>query len=93
MLGAISRNVLTGLITLLPVVLTLYLLYWLVVSTESMLGSLLQMTLPAGAYRPGMGVVAGLVVTGAGRPRLWQPEEAFFRKRAASPPRSKRDGS
>ncbi len=36
---------------------------------------------------------AGLVVTGAGRPRLWQPEEAFFRKRAASPPRSKRDGS
>lgn len=63
MLGAISRNVLTGLITLLPVVLTLYLLYWLVVSTESMLGSLLQMTLPAGAYRPGMGVVAGLVVT------------------------------
>lgn len=62
MLKSIGRNILTGLITLLPVVLTLYLFYWLVVSSESLLGSLLQMALPAGVYRPGMGVVVGLGV-------------------------------
>lgn len=62
MMGFISRKILTGLITLLPVVLTLYLSYWLVVSTESLLGMLLRTVLPPGLYRPGMGVVAGLVV-------------------------------
>lgn len=62
MLKSIGRNILTGLITLLPVVLTLYLFYWLVVSSESLLGSLLQTALPAGLYRPGMGVVVGLGV-------------------------------
>lgn len=62
MLKSIGRNILTGLITLLPVVLTLYLFYWLVVSSESLLGSLLQMALPAGVYRPGMGMVVGLGV-------------------------------
>lgn len=38
---------------------------------------------------------AALIVTGAGRPQLWQPEEPFFLKRiseAAPPPRSKRGG-
>lgn len=62
MLKSIGRNILTGLITLLPVMLTLYLFYWLVVSSESLLGSLLQMALPAGVYRPGMGMVVGLGV-------------------------------
>lgn len=63
MLRAIRRNVLTGLVTMLPVVLTLYLIYWIVVSTESLLGTLLGAVLPEGVYRPGMGVVAGLIVT------------------------------
>jgi uncharacterized membrane protein len=62
MLKDIGRNILTGLITLLPVVLTLYLFYWLMVSTEALLGGLLQTVLPTGLYRPGMGVVAGLGV-------------------------------
>ena len=62
MLRSIRRNILTGLITLLPVVLTLYLFYWLVVSSESLLSSLLQMALPPGVYQPGMGVVAALGV-------------------------------
>ena len=35
MLKFISKNFLTGLITILPVVLTLYLIYWLVVSTNN----------------------------------------------------------
>lgn len=61
-MGVITRNILTGLITILPVVLTLYLLYWLVVSTESMLGGQLSRILPQGAYRPGLGVATGLVI-------------------------------
>ncbi len=52
----------TGLVTILPVILTLYLLYWLVISMESVLGSAIRQVLPEDMYRPGMGVIAGLVV-------------------------------
>ena len=62
MLKSISKTLLTGFITLLPVVLTLYLLYWLAVSTESVLGRLIQLMLPDHLYWPGMGVIAGLAV-------------------------------
>lgn len=41
MLRKINQNILTGLITLLPVILTLYLLYWFIVTTESFLGGLI----------------------------------------------------
>jgi len=46
MFGFISRNIITGLVTILPVVLTLYLLYWFAVSVESILGGLLQAMFP-----------------------------------------------
>lgn len=62
MLRSISKTFLTGLITTLPVVLTLYLLYWLVVSAESALGSMIRLVLPENLYWPGMGSIAGLVV-------------------------------
>ncbi|HUT39729.1 MAG TPA: DUF502 domain-containing protein [Gammaproteobacteria bacterium] len=58
-----SKHILTGLVTILPVVLTLYLLYWLVVSAETMLGDMIRLWLPADRYKPGMGVLAGLLVT------------------------------
>ena len=61
MLKFISKHILTGLITILPVVLTLYLLYWFAITAESMLGNLIRIWLPEDAYRPGMGVVAGLI--------------------------------
>jgi uncharacterized membrane protein len=57
-----GRTFLTGLITILPVVLTGYLLYWLAVTAESVLGKLIRLVLPADWYWPGMGVVAGLAV-------------------------------
>ncbi|MEZ5541747.1 MAG: DUF502 domain-containing protein [Pseudomonadota bacterium] len=63
MVKFISKHILTGLVTILPVVLTLYLLYWLVISAESALGSLIRLWLPEGLYRPGMGVVTGLLAT------------------------------
>ena len=48
--------------TILPVVLTLYLLYWLAVSAESVLGGMIQLMLPESLYWPGMGLIAGLIV-------------------------------
>ena len=62
MFGFISRNMLTGLITILPIVLTVYLLYWLAISSEAVLGKLIQQMLPVGMYWPGMGVFVGLIV-------------------------------
>jgi uncharacterized membrane protein len=63
MLKYIGTTLLTGLITILPVVLTLYLLYWLAVSAENVLGKMIRLVLPPDMYWPGMGVIAGLVVT------------------------------
>ena len=62
MFATIGKNILTGLFTMLPVVLTLYLLYWLVVSTERLLGGVLHSIIPDVFYIPGMGVGAGLAV-------------------------------
>ena len=58
----ISRHILTGLITILPVVITLYFLYWFVISAESVLGNVIRLILPESFYWPGMGVIAGLLV-------------------------------
>ena len=62
MFGFISRYIITGLVTILPVVLTLYLLYWFAVSAESILGGLMQAVFPQDWYWPGMGLAAGLLV-------------------------------
>ena len=62
MMKSLSKTFLTGLITILPVFLTAYLLYWLAVSAESWLGNPIRMALPAHWYWPGMGLVAGLGV-------------------------------
>lgn len=62
MLRFITRHILTGLIVILPVLLTLYLLYWFVVSTEAILGDLIHFLLPNTLYWPGLGVLAGLVL-------------------------------
>ena len=62
MLKLINRNILTGLITLLPVILTFYLLYWFVVTAESFLGDVIRSLVSEEFYRPGMGVIAGLIV-------------------------------
>ena len=62
MLKFISRNILTGLVTILPVALTLYLIYWMVVSTESLLGGIIKAIIPDILYFPGIGVIASLGV-------------------------------
>jgi uncharacterized membrane protein len=51
-----------GLVAMLPAVLTLYILFWLVRTAETVLGGMLGVLLPAGWYIPGMGLLTGLVV-------------------------------
>lgn len=58
----ITRQILTGLITILPVMLTLYLIYWFVVSTEKALGGVIKFILPDVLYWPGMGFVAAILL-------------------------------
>lgn len=60
MIKSISRTLLTGFITMLPVVLTIYLLYWLAVTSERIMGTALQWALPDALYFPGLGSIAGL---------------------------------
>lgn len=62
MVKFISKHILTGLITILPVVLTIYLLYWFAVSAEALLGGLIHRWLPESWYWPGMGLVAVLLI-------------------------------
>lgn len=62
MLRFIGRNILTGLMTILPLVLTLYLLYWFARSAEVLLGGLILFILPEDLYWPGMGLIAGLIL-------------------------------
>lgn len=61
MLKFISKHIFTGLLAILPVLLTLYFLYWLVVTAESFLGGLIKLVLPQDMYWPGMGSMAGLL--------------------------------
>ena len=58
----VGRLLAKGLFTILPIVLTVYFIYWLGVTTESLLSGLLKVWLPAEIYVPGMGLVAGFVV-------------------------------
>jgi uncharacterized membrane protein len=53
---------LKGLAAVLPVALTLYLVYWLGTTAETFLGDLLRLVLPDQWYRPGLGLIAGFVV-------------------------------
>lgn len=51
-----------GLVAVLPVAVTIYLIYWLGSNAEAVLGSMLRVVLPAHRYWPGMGLLAGFVV-------------------------------
>ena len=62
MLRFIRRNIITGLVSILPIAITLYLLYWLAVSAESALGGMIRWVIHDDMYWPGMGLIAGLVV-------------------------------
>jgi uncharacterized membrane protein len=58
----ITATFLRGLATILPIVITLYVLYWLGVTAESLLGRPLRAILPDWLYWPGLGVLVGAVL-------------------------------
>ena len=62
MFKSIGTTLITGLITVLPIVLTLYLLYWLAITSEQVMGGALQWALPKVVYFPGLGTIAGLIL-------------------------------
>lgn len=62
MVRFISKNLITGLITMLPIVLTVYLFYWFAISTEAVLGHLIRLVLPDEKYWPGLGIIVGFIV-------------------------------
>ncbi len=58
----LSRTFLTGLATVLPVAATIYLVVWLVATSEAFLGATLRFLLPDALYAPGLGVAVGIVL-------------------------------
>ena len=58
----ITTTFLRGLATLLPVLLTAYILYWFAVSAESLLGTPLKVLLPDWMYRPGVGLLLAVAL-------------------------------
>lgn len=62
MWSKLGKIFLTGLAAILPVAITLALLWWLAATAESFLGAGIKLLVPDAAYVPGMGVIAGLAL-------------------------------
>ncbi|HEU0223933.1 MAG TPA: DUF502 domain-containing protein [Steroidobacteraceae bacterium] len=62
MFRKLSGAMLRGLVVVLPIGLTVWLLWWLGSSAESLLRQPILLFLPEHYYVPGMGIVAGLVL-------------------------------
>jgi len=58
----IAKLFLRGLVAILPLGITIYILYFLGKGAETVLGGLIQRLLPEGLYIPGMGVISGFLV-------------------------------
>ena len=58
----ISKYFIQGLIALLPILLTAYIIYWLMKTAEVLLGSAIKFIIPDKFYLPGMGLAAGLLM-------------------------------
>ncbi|PLX49470.1 MAG: hypothetical protein C0613_07590 [Desulfobulbaceae bacterium] len=61
-LRTFNKTFFTGLVALLPITATIYLVVWVVGAAETFFGTMLQLLVPEQWYRPGMGVVASLAI-------------------------------
>ncbi len=59
----LGKLFLKGLIVVLPILLTVSLFWWLIITAEKTMGGLLLNLLPQGWYIPGLGVLVALVLT------------------------------
>ena len=62
MMKGLSKTFFTGLVTIVPIVVTVYFLYWLFGSAESLLGRIIRLFIPVQFYRPGMGLATGVAI-------------------------------
>ena len=62
-MNVLGKLFLKGLAVVIPVTLTLAILWWMARGAEEILGGLLMKFLPGGWYIPGMGVVSALAMT------------------------------
>jgi uncharacterized membrane protein len=58
----IWNTMLKGLVAVLPIGLTVYVVYWLAVTAERVFSGTIRRVIPEGAYWPGLGLIAGLLV-------------------------------
>jgi uncharacterized membrane protein len=58
----IWNTVLKGLVAVLPIGLTVYVVYWLAVTAERLFSSLIRIFLPESVYWPGLGLLTGVIV-------------------------------
>jgi uncharacterized membrane protein len=58
----LSNLLMKGLVTILPIALTIYFLLWVVQSAESVTHRLIVLLVPQLPYWPGMGIAAGLLL-------------------------------
>jgi uncharacterized membrane protein len=58
----LSRVFLRGLVVILPITLTIALVWWLATGAEEWLGGLIRGLLPGWPYWPGMGILLGVVI-------------------------------
>jgi uncharacterized membrane protein len=61
-MNALGKLFLKGLAVVIPVALTLAILWWTATGAERLMGTILKFTLPSGWYVPGMGLVSGLAL-------------------------------
>ena len=62
MMKALGGILLKGLVTILPIGLTVYFVYWLGVTTEGLLSKPIKLLLGPSNYYPGMGLVMGFAL-------------------------------
>ena len=58
----VSRIFLRGLVVILPITLTVALVWWLAAATEEWLGGLIRELLPGWDYWPGLGILLGVAI-------------------------------
>ena len=61
-MNVLGKLFLKGLAVVIPITLTLAVLWWMATSAEQLMGAALKFTLPDGWYVPGMGLVSGLAL-------------------------------
>ncbi len=59
---ALTHKLVTALLVALPLVITLYIFYWLLALTEAAMRGIMMIVMPDAWYVPGMGLVLGLLL-------------------------------